>query len=244
MIPLDFNDTWAADFAAHAAKDYPAECCGLLVRTEADLAYVACANVAAAATERFEIDPRSWAAAEDCGDVVAVCHSHPDASANPSMADRAMCERSGLPWVILGWPSGVFKRVEPEGWSAPLIGREFHHGVLDCYTLIQDYYRQELALTLPDFPRADDWWQKGQNLYRDNFEAAGFVQVNDLPRESDVLLMQVMADVENHAAVMLANGQILHHLYGRLSARDVYGGYWRRVTRAVLRHTTLGGVAS
>jgi hypothetical protein len=28
---------------------------------------------------------------------------------------------------------------------------------------------------------------------------------------------------------------ILHHLHGRLSSRDVYGGYWREVTRDVIR---------
>jgi hypothetical protein len=29
---------------------------------------------------------------------------------------------------------------------------------------------------------------------------------------------------------------MLHHLYGRLSERVVYGGHWQEITRAVLRH--------
>lgn len=41
--------------------------------------------------------------------------------------------------------------------------------------------------------------------------------------------------VPNHAAVYLGDGLMLHHMYGRLSSRDVYGGYWREVTRLVVR---------
>ena len=211
----------------------------LLACTDGIVTYFPCRNLAAVAGEQFVIDPLDWAMAEDLGEILAVCHSHPNASANPSMADRVMCEKSGLPWFVIGWPSGVIKRLDPEGWSAPLVGREFHHGVLDCYTLIQDYFRVTLGITLPDFEREDGWWEQGKTLYRDGFGVAGFVEVNDTPREHDVLLMQVHSDVENHGAVVLGNGQILHHLHGRLSCRDIYGGYWRRHTRAVLRHRSL-----
>jgi len=50
--------------------------------------------------------------------------------------------------------------------------------------------------------------------------------------------MQVQSKngVPNHAGVYLGDGIMLHHLYGRLSSRDVYGGYWREVTRLTLRH--------
>jgi proteasome lid subunit RPN8/RPN11 len=104
------------------------------------VAYIACTNAATDPADAFVLDPRDYAAAADEGTVLAIVHSHPNASAHPSMADRVMCERSGLPWLIMGWPSGVMTRTEPVGWRAPLVGREFHHGVLDCYTLIQDYY--------------------------------------------------------------------------------------------------------
>ena len=233
-----------AALAEHAAGEYPNECCGLVVRRPGDVeaVYWPCRNASTEPGRQFVIDARDWAAAEDAGELLAVCHSHPDASANPSSADRAMCERSGLPWIIVGWPSAVLKRVAPEGWQAPLVGREFSYGVLDCYTLIQDYYARELGVLLPDFDRAHDGWWKAQagrsalNLYRDGFAAAGFLEVAGPPQVHDVLLMQVAADVENHGAVYAGDGVILHHLYGRLSAREVYGGYWTRVTRAVLRH--------
>lgn len=235
--------------AEHAAAEFPRECCGLVVFWPADgtATYERCANLAAGQEQdRFVLDPVRLAELEDAGgQVLAVVHSHPNASAHPSMADRVMCERSGVPWLIMGWPSGVMTRTDPTGWHAPLIGREFAHGTLDCYTLIRDYYAHELGIELPDFERPDGWWETpgapGSNLYRDNFAAAGFHLVGGRPQAHDVLLMRVAARVDNHAAVFVGDGTILHHLYGRLSCRDVWGDGWERHTTAVLRHQQLGG---
>ncbi|MGN5509353.1 NlpC/P60 family protein, partial [Campylobacter coli] len=51
----------------------------------------------------------------------------------------------------------------------------------------------------------------------------------------DVILMQILSDRVNHAAVFLGGDLILHHLYGRLSKTDVFGGYWLRNTRMIIR---------
>lgn len=230
----------------HAEEEAPRECCGLLVRGQAGaLMYLPAENRFAgkAGEDRFDMDPQAWVQAEELGEVVAVVHSHPNATANPSMADRVGCERSGLPWVVMGWPSGVFKQLQPCGWQAPYKGREFAHGVLDCYTLIQDWYLRELGLTLPDFDRDDDWWddkpgQPAQDLYMDNFAKAGFVRVDGPPLRHDVVLMQVKSNKANHGAIYLGNDVLLHHLHSRASCEDVYGGYWMRHTLAVLRHNT------
>lgn len=245
MIQLT-NDL-RAEMLDHAAAEEPRECCGLLVAMfEAQgLRYIPCKNVAPVGPDRFRVDPMDYALAEEQGEVVAVVHSHPNASANPSMADRVGCERSQLPWLVVGWPSGVIKQLEPEGWQAPYVGREFCHGVLDCYTLIQDWYWRELHIELPDFEREDTWWEGDQDLYMDNFAAAGFVKVAGLPQRHDVALMQVLSNKANHGAVFVGGGNILHHLHGRLSCYDVYGGYWERHTMALLRHHSLieGAVA-
>lgn len=226
----------------HAAAEQPRECCGLLVRDGEDgtLRYMAARNSYSghAGEDRFSLHPEDYAAAEDFGEVLAVVHSHPNASANPSMADRVGCEKSALPWLVVGWPSGVMKELAPEGWQAPYLGRVFAHGVLDCYTLIQDWFARELQLVLPDFDRDDDWWAHGQDLYMQNFSQAGFVQVQGQAQKHDVVLMQVASRVANHGAVYLGDDKLLHHLHGRLSCHDVYGGYWARHTTALLRHVS------
>ncbi|RBL65605.1 hypothetical protein C3E98_042095, partial [Pseudomonas sp. MWU13-2625] len=106
--------------------------------------YVPCRNTATTPSEHFRLAPEDFAAAEDRGAVLAVVHSHPDYPATASEADRVSCEASGLPWYILEVRkgdagqvvAGELATVTPEGYHAPLIGRPFHHGVLDCITLV------------------------------------------------------------------------------------------------------------
>jgi proteasome lid subunit RPN8/RPN11 len=224
----------------------PREACGLIVRgPRGRLLFHSAGNLAGQPDQQFVLDPLAWQGAADLGEVVAIWHSHPNASAQPSMADRAQCEATALPWVITAWPSGAVVQIEPQGWQAPYVGREFHWGVMDCYTLIQDWYRRELGTVLPDFERRDGFWHptpahpRGQEIYLDNLAAAGFERVHSVPRRHDLLVMQVLADVGNHGGVYLGDGTLLHHLYGRLSTHDVYGGYWARHTRAVCRHRSL-----
>lgn len=230
------DDRIIAALRDHAARESPRECCGLVVRRGKTDSYMPCRNIAGSDAE-FAIDPQDWAAVEDGGEIVAVCHSHPFASPQPSDADRSMCEITRLPWLIVNHPVGDVVAFVPEGYRAPLVGRQFVHGVHDCYSLIRDYYAWELGVELPDFERAERWWAHGGDLYRTHFAVAGFeaVEVVDL-EPHDVILMQVRANVPNHGAIYLGGGRILQHLMGKLSGRTIYGGWYQRCTTHVLRH--------
>jgi len=236
-----FADVLVREYRDWARQCYPREMCGLVVRVLGGaLTFFRADNIAASPADHFVIRPMDWAFAEDTGEVVAIVHSHPDESANPSAGDRVMCSRTGVPWIIVGWPSGVLVTCEPGAKTPPpLLGREFAHGVLDCYALVRDYFALELGLELPEFARTDRWWERGEDLYLQHFRDAGFVPVDDGPREHDGILMQVLSDQVNHAGVYLAGGLMLHHLWGRLSCREPYGGYWHRHTRLVVRHRSL-----
>lgn len=235
-----------AAILAHAAEQAPREACGLLLwhgtppgDAGAALRWWPCRNVSRQPGE-FEVCPEDWAAAEDSGAPAAVVHSHVFAPPEPSMADRVMCERTGLPWLVVSHPTGSAFGWAPGGWRAPLLGRPFVHGVLDCYSLIRDHFEQALGMVLPDYARRPHWWELGDDLYRCHFEDAGFVDVSgQAPQLHDVVLMQVASRVANHAGVLVEGGTLLHHCMGRLSSRDVYGGYWRRVTVGLLRHRSL-----
>lgn len=234
---MSLPETILTEIRAHAGRDYPRESCGLVIVRKGRRRYVPCRNIAEK-NEHFVIHPEDYAAAEDAGEVVMVVHSHPNIAPQPSDADLVGCERSGVPWLIVNWPTGAIHEFKPSGYRAPLVGRQFSHGALDCYSLIQDYYAQELGITLPDFERPDEWWLKGKNLYLEGFEKAGFVRVDE-PQQHDGLLMQVASPVPNHAAIFLGDGCILHHELHRLSSRDVFGGWYRKCTVAVVRHRSL-----
>ena len=52
----------------------------------------------------------------------------------------------------------------------------------------------------------------------------------------DAFLLAVRSVVPNHAAVYLGDNKILHHVLGRLSNLENYGGMWKHMTVAHLRH--------
>jgi len=221
----------------HAKAEDPREACGLIAVVKGRRRYFPCKNLADSPDEHFVLDPVDYAAVEDQGEIAAVVHSHPISAPIASQADRVACERSGLPWYIVNPKAETFGYCEPVGYKAPLVGREFVFGILDCYTLCQDWYAENMNLTLSDYERRDKFWERGENLYLDNFHKEGFRVVPfDSLQPGDAILMQLQSPLPNHAAVYLGDQQIIHHVQGRLSSRDVYGGYYVKNTAKVLRH--------
>lgn len=243
------NQETSQAIMAHAIREFPRECCGLVVMTEDGERYFPCRNIAVTPSEHFKMAPQDYADAEDAGQITCVVHSHPNAPARPSQRDLVACERGTVPWLIVAvWkePGDESPKVAdnymflPSGYEAPLIGREFAFGVLDCYSLIKDWYQREQGIELPEFERRDNFWKaQGHqiDLYA-QYEKAGFAEVTDGSlKVGDVPLMQIRASFANHAGVYIGYGQILHHLYGQLSRRDVYSrSYYQEVTRRVVRY--------
>lgn len=228
----------------HAVAEYPREACGLIAVVKGKQRYLPCRNIAESVNENFVLHPEDYAKAEDLGEILALVHSHPDMPNRPSEADRVMLARGTVPWFIVGvGKSGETTDIamyEPQGYEAPLVGRQFAHGILDCYTLIRDYYLRELGIVLPDFERVDNWWNKGDDMYMEHFREAGFEPIKGAIKKHDVILMQIRSPKVNHGAVFLGEpDHMLHHMYGRLSSREVYGGWYLETTRVVIRHREL-----
>ena len=213
------------------------EICGLIVSKKRKISYIPCTNIADNANE-FILDPIEYADATENSTVLAVVHSHINVNPNPSQADLIAIERHKLPFLIVNYPLNTLTYTEPSGYKAPLVGRPFVHAITDCYALLIDYYKQELKLDIIDFDRRSEWWAKGDNLYLENYEKAGFVRVDDLQKH-DIILMQVASQVPNHCAIYLGDNIILHHVMGKASSRDVYGGYWKKITSLIVRHKSL-----
>jgi proteasome lid subunit RPN8/RPN11 len=97
----------AAVIVAHARRDAPSECCGLLLGT-ADLILesIPARNTAADPARRYTIDPADHFAAirraRELGiDVVGAYHSHPAGEPTPSETDQAEAFADFL-FVIVG----------------------------------------------------------------------------------------------------------------------------------------------
>lgn len=236
-MEMKLSATLQADILRHAKICDPKEACGLIHVVKGRRRYFPCTNIAATPDEHFVLDPNDYAIAEDLGEIIAVIHSHPISRPQPSVADQIGCNKTGLPWIIVNPKTEEWGGCEPKDFDLPYVGREFVFGVVDCYALVRDWYRRELGIELADFERRDGFWERGENLYVDGYKSQGFRQVafEDL-QYGDGILMQLGADLPNHGAIYLGDQQILHHVQGRLSSRDVYGGYYVKNTAMVLRH--------
>jgi len=234
---MKLNEKIKEEALAHAKKDSPRESVGLVHIVKGRQRYFPCKNLAETPDEHFVLDPIDYAKCEDKGEIVCVIHSHPITNHHPSPADLVACEKSGLPWFVVNPHTENWGYCEPNGYELPLVGRPFFHGVIDCYTLWQDFYQKELGIKMGDYHRRDKWWEKGENMYLDNFKKEGMREIEmDSIMYGDILLMKLDSIVPNHAAIYLDDMIILHHVQGRLSSRDVYGGYYQKVTELCLRH--------
>lgn len=224
----------------HAKVEAPRESCGLVVNVRGKERYIPCQNLATSYAE-FVLDPADYAAAEDLGDILAIVHSHPNSPPDPSQADRVGCEASGVPWHIVAPATGTWATLAPSGYKAPLVGRQYAYGILDCWTIVRDWFRDELGIALPDFDRPVDWWNKGGDLFAENYQRIGFypVPIEEI-RRGDVVMMKLRSKVINHLAIYLGNDVMLHHGAGRLSTREVFGGWWKKNTLIVARHRESG----
>ncbi|AHF77896.1 Putative tail fiber component K [Sodalis praecaptivus] len=221
------------DILAHAEACAPAECCGLIVAGQ----YFPCRNIAADPDNHFEIDPVSWAAAEDKGEIEAIVHSHPDGNPFLSEADRIAQRRSGLPWwLVCDEEIRKFRNVPR------LIGRTFEHGVMDCYTLMRDAYHL-CGHELPYFERNDGWWKGEEDLYIANMAANGFTRLADdaevLPGDVFLMCLDLAGQTvpkATHSAIYIGEQLILHQRPNTLSKRDCYGGFWKKITHSTWRY--------
>ena len=224
--------SWQDDALVHAKDQNPKESVGLLLNIRGKKRYYPCENLAITSYQEFILNPEDYVKADNLGDIVAVIHSHPISSPEPSQADKVSCERSNLPWHIVNPESEEWAYLEPSGYKAPLLGRKWVWGVTDCWSLVVDWYREEKGIELKDYERnmtADEF------LFDPLFESyawrTGFRELrpDEVLKKGDVLLMSIMYPTLNHVAIFLGD-MVLHHLADRLSCREPYSEWLLKCT--------------
>ena len=187
------------DIKQYVYENADIEACGLLSLERGRVRWNPCPNVADNPKHDFIIDPLDYKAVSEKGDVVGVVHSHPGESPQPSVLDRAACDRLGIPWYIFGEN--------------------------DCWALARDFYKEEFNITLPTMKFKDDWWEEGLNYFDDLFDKFGFIEVEE-PQRGDIIIFKIYNNIPNHCGVYLEEDIFMHHAENRLSCRESLYPFW------------------
>lgn len=225
---------------AHARACLPYEACGLIVRKGEKQKVICCRNVADHPDHGFFIHPDDAAAAHREGEVIGLYHSHCNESPAPSKADKTLSEKHKLPVIIVSWPADQWEIYTPTGYRAELTGRPFVYGVLDCLTLLQDYFMERHGIKIGDIGYGPKWYRT-QDLYQQNLPKQGFVQVAEL-QPDDLILMNTADGFPNHIAIYVGDGMMLHHPVDHLSGYHPYvyeRGFYAQRTVSFWRHRQL-----
>lgn len=218
---------------AHAVAEFPKESCGIVVAGK----YLPIENVASDPVNHFRMTQETWTAH---GRVDAVIHSHEAKhDLTPSAGDMVHQIATDVPWGIIRTDGIAASSILWWGdfrLEDPLLGRQFVHGVTDCYSAIRSWRWQNLKIKLPDFPRDDQWWHAGQDLYNEGFRKAGYRVIAESEAEvGDVALLNFRSKVPNHGGTLIEGGLLYHHLQNRLSCREPLGR-WRGLISKWLRY--------
>lgn len=230
--------SWKQDALVHAKDQDPKESCGLLIDVKGKEKYYPCKNLSSYSQQCFIIDPEDYAKAEDSGKVLAVIHSHPVTPPVASQADMISCEESGLVWHIVNPKTEQWGFYKPSGYKPPLIGRHWVWGITDCWSLVRDWYKEKLGITLRDWDRPTTPEEFIKNpMFEKCAWRTGFRQLR--PEEKlengDLLFMSIMATGLNHVAIFL-DGDVLHHLADRISCKEPYNQWLLKCTGMRLRY--------
>lgn len=220
-----YFESWTIKQAInHAMKEWPNESCGFIV----DNKYVALDNIHETPLHDFHISNENYF--KYVGDIQCVIHSHNDIR-HCSSSDMKQQVSSELPWGIINLRMGNYDSHWFWGDQLPIqdyIGRPFHYGAYDCYSLIRDFYRKEYDILLPIAPRDWDFWHKGENLFghylAPKFKSGEFFIVGSWKelQPGDVLLFKLdISKVWNHSGIYIGNNMIMHHVDGKLSRKSL-----------------------
>lgn len=215
-----------------ARKEYPNETCGYVATNkDGEHKYIPCKNAAKDPVNTFFIEPLEYInICMEYSSPLILCHSHTDEPSTPSDNDIQACNTNAIPWFILSYPNTEDSTMLFPENKNKFIGRDYVYGIMDCYTIVRDFYKLYDIIMLNHY-REEDFWNKGYSQYLDSYEKEGFIRQDKNLQDlefGDMVLFNIRCDLPNHAGIYIGDGKLLHQPQGRLSLAEEMSLVWQK----------------
>ena len=97
---------------AHASREAPRECCGLVVQENDNEIYIPLDNISENEND-FKIDPKTFVKYQLISKIKYVVHSHYNQDCRPSEVDKKQCREVGIPYLIVSYPDKQYGIYQP-----------------------------------------------------------------------------------------------------------------------------------
>jgi proteasome lid subunit RPN8/RPN11 len=225
------------DIERHFKDEYPREGCGIISVVKGKKKWFPCTNIAEYG-EDFIIDSQEYLKLKRTTDIVAIVHSHPDSSSEPSQPDIKYCNALGIPYYIYSYPDMELTILDPVRNTTELYGREYEFGVRDCFEATRDFLESRDILIPSRAMFEDDWWERGLDYFTEDTMAEWShvaIPLTEL-QENDVLIFNVKSEIGNHCGVYIGNECFYHHAEKRLSCRESIYPFWHKYLKGAYRY--------
>jgi len=235
------DDKIKLEIKAHALSHKDEEVCGFICFNNFTKEVYPCSNFHSSKSKFFTISPLDYVHAAKSGEILGVYHSHINDNLEFSLSDRLNSSNHSIPFILYNVGADKFVEYIPDDYEIPYIGRNFSYGKSDCFTLVKDYYKKELGITIIDNfeNRTEKWFEENSDTFligwkRDNPKFIEVIQ----PRKHDILLFNYyrMIKAPHHLGIYLGNGTFLHHPRDKYSTIDLYSDSFIKKTFMILRY--------
>ena len=234
-------------------QEAPSECCGLIVKNERNKPVVfPCENISKEKEDNYRISPEDYLAASELGDIEAVYHSHSKEYHWDNFTPLDLLnEEHGLEIVLYLLHKDKFLISSQNNYLNQYLERDYVPKVTDCFTLLTDFYRDQLDIhvtkydySIFDFFNEENWENKKESPFDVFFEKEGFeeVQYEDI-KMYDVLFFKNVnkfaPTFSCHMGLYVGNDTMLHQPFNKVSELSPFTKRHMRYINKIIRHKSL-----
>ena len=211
-----------------AIKNSKEEICGLILDNKI---VMACKNDAGDKKHFFSICPQDYLKASILrSKIICSYHSQPNENSEFSEFDKQNSKNHKLPMLMYHLATNTFKYFDPNLIENPnkyskYINIPFELGKNDCFTLIQNYYKNELNIDIivnKEIKERKIGWIKDNLLEKGFLLNSKLVKLSKHPKINDIIVFNYLKKGNPHHLGIFLGSEFLHHPRNKLSRIDLF----------------------